>query len=101
MSAQIVVWESQAGSKYCVLGGLLSVPDEYEISKGKSRADGFPDDARFTMDKRFPKQVALSDSLSNLERMVVVSPRLRAFIEATSPPSVEFLPVSIINHKGR
>lgn len=101
MSNGFVIWESESGSKFCVADALKNVPDEYEIKRGISRAKGFPKDARFEMDKRFPKQVALPDSLSNLEGMVVVSTRLKEFIEARSPRSVEYLPVALINHKKR
>ncbi|WP_437566357.1 imm11 family protein [Sorangium sp. So ce542] len=101
MNKGFVVWESDAGSKLCAANGLKNVSDEYEITRGVSRAKGFPEDARFEMDKRYPKQVALPDSLSNLEGMVVVSPRLKAFVEARSPRSVEYLPVALINHKDR
>jgi hypothetical protein len=66
-----------------------------------SRADGFPDDALFEMDKQFKKQVALSDHLANLDYMAVVSARLKEFIEAQKPKHIEYLKVSIVNHKDR
>jgi hypothetical protein len=102
MSARdFVIWESTAGTKYAVLGALQRVDKVYEIKRGAPRADGFPSDACFEMDKRFPRQVKLADSPSNLEGMVVVSAPLKALLESTKPPSVELLRVSIINHKGR
>jgi hypothetical protein len=101
MTTDFVVWESTAGTKYCALGGLQGVPDEYEIKRGISRSLNFPDDAHFKMDKSFSRQVALADSLSNLEGMVVVSPQLRGFLEAEALPSIEFLRVSILSHKER
>jgi hypothetical protein len=101
MSTGFVVWESEAGTKFCSLGALRGVTDEYEITRGVSRANGFPSDASFQMNKRFPKQVALADSAHNRARMVVVSEPLKELIEGRTPPSVELLPVRIINHKGR
>lgn len=101
MSADHVIWRSVAGTKYCALGPLAGVPKQFQINQGISRADGFPKDARFEMNKRFPKQVALPDSALNAGGLVVVSGRLKDFIEARSPRDIEYLPVSIINHKGR
>lgn len=97
----IVIWESNAEGKYCVLGVLQDVDKVYEIKRGVPRADGFPASAHFEMDKRYPRQVKLADSISNLEGMPVVSSRLKALLESRKPPAVELLRVSIINHKGR
>lgn len=101
MTTEFVVWESTAGTKYCVLGGLQGVSDQYELKRGVSRARSFPDDAHFKMDKGFPRQVALADSTSNLDGLLVVSSRLRTFLEVEALPNVEFLRVTIINHKAR
>jgi hypothetical protein len=89
------------GTKYCVCQGIGNVDDEWQIKEGMSRAAGFPADAQFEMNKQYKKQMALSDNISNLEDMAVVSPRLKEFIEAQNPKRVEFLPVTIINHKDK
>lgn len=89
------------GDRYCVLDGLQNVEDDYEISKGISRAKDFPADACFRMSNQHKKHVALSDGLHVLGRQLVVSPRLKAFIEARNPPKVEYLKVTILNHKGK
>ncbi|MCC6559524.1 MAG: hypothetical protein IT372_41940 [Polyangiaceae bacterium] len=95
------VWRSRAGTKYCTLGGLRGIERVPELKRGESRADGFPADAFFEMSKKFPKQVALADSLSNLDGLAVVSKALKGFLEGESLVGVEFLPVSIRDHKGR
>lgn len=48
-----------------------------------------------------PKDRKLEDQLGNLDGMVVVSSRFHEFLKAKDLGSVEYLPVSIINHKGR
>lgn len=101
MSARHLVWRTNPGKKYCGLQGLRNVPRQFEINRGISRAHGFPADAHFTMNKAYPKQVAVSDSLENMDDMVVVSAALRDFVETQAPRSLEILPVRIINHKGR
>lgn len=100
-TGNVVIWKSNADSKYCVLGGLKGVDDVFEIKRGLPRAEGFPEGAHFEMSKRFPRQVKLPDSALNADRMVVASAPLKALIESKQPPSVELLRVSIINHKGR
>lgn len=101
MSKGHVIWQSHPGTKFCVCDGLDGVPEQYQISQGISRAAGFPKDARFAMDRSFPKQVALPDCLSNADDMVVVSAKLEELLAGRGVRSVEYLPVGIVNHKGR
>ncbi len=101
MSGDPVVWKWDVGERFCVLTGLKNVDDVYEISKGIPRARGFPKKACFHMDPKFPKYVALADNIDNLDRMLVVSRPLKEFIEERKPPDVEYLPISILNHKGK
>jgi hypothetical protein len=96
-----MVWGWDVGESFCVLLGIKNVPDAWEITKGISRLAGFPKDARFHMDSKYSKFVALPDNVDNLDRMLVVSPRLREFLAARKLPRVEFLPVAIVNHKGK
>jgi hypothetical protein len=52
------------------------------------------------MDDDFPDDVALTDSLyGTIER--VISPRAKAVLDAAKVGDVEYLPVKIVNHKGR
>lgn len=101
MSADHLVWRATTGGKYCVLKGLSGVRKQYEVKRGVSRANGWPDDAHFKMDEDYPKQVALADNLSNMDDIVVVSNTLKELVEGRAPPSLEILPVRVINHKGR
>ncbi len=95
---EYIIWESYAGTKYCPLGVLHGVKDEYEIKRGIPRAHNFPKEAYFAMDKRFPKQVKFSDSLTNGDNFIVVSEKLKTFLATKSLPLLEFLPVSIYDH---
>jgi hypothetical protein len=45
--------------------------------------------------------VTLTDYIQNLEGVLLASPRLGAFLREQALPDVEFLPVSILDHKGR
>jgi hypothetical protein len=104
MTANYVFWRPLAGDKFCSVGALLGVPDAFEVTRGVSREGGFPADAHFEMNPRFPDQVALPDGLVNLDRLVVVSPTLRDFLAdqvLAQLAQVELLPVTILNHKRR
>jgi hypothetical protein len=53
------------------------------------------------MNPNFPDDLALEDAAYNLDNQLVVNGRLRAFLEAQEAPDLEFLPVALVNHKGR
>jgi hypothetical protein len=101
MSKMPLVWEWDVGESFCVLTALQNVDDRYELAQGVPRAKGFPADACFHMDPKFKKYVALADTLKNPNEIVVVSKALKEFIEQRKPRDVEYLRVSIINHKKK
>lgn len=84
----------------CVLGDTDNFDSAYEIDEGVSRLANWPDDACAIMSKSFPKDKGLADSLVGLTH-VVVSARVRAFLDSAEIKNVEFLPIKIINHKKR
>jgi hypothetical protein len=96
-----VIWRHNPGSKYCVTLVLEGVERPWEISKGIPRAHDFPSGAQFTMDKQFKKQVALSDNIANSEGMAVISLPLRTFLEEQKLAQVEYLDVTLVDHKGK
>jgi hypothetical protein len=91
----------QRGQKSCVLTALQGVEDDYELLEGISRINGFPEDAYFNMDDDFPRNLQLEDFLLNENSLLVISDRLKAFLEAKKLKNNEFLPVHVVNHKGR
>jgi hypothetical protein len=74
---------------------------DWELKEGVPRAAGFPAGVAFRMSDRHKKSVGLTDSPMNMSDLVVVSSPLKGFLEAKILKNVEYLPVSIINHKGR
>jgi hypothetical protein len=101
MKIEPFVWEWDVGDRFAVLTRLKNVADIWQLAKGIPRAKGFPKDALFEMDPKFSKFVALADNIDNVDRALVVSKRLKEFIEARKPADVEYLRVSIIDHKGK
>lgn len=96
-----VLAKNTPGPGACRLGALQGVEDSFQLLRGISRAEGFPSDAYFAMDPNFVEDVMLEDFLWNSNGVLVVSKRARDLLAARVEKELEFLPVKIINHKGR
>jgi hypothetical protein len=96
-----VVWRFKRVPDSCVLDELRGVPKMFQIRKGIPRAEGFPSDAKFTLDPDYPNDTLLADVFNNVYRMVVISPALKTFLQGRALLNVEFLPVTIIDHKSK
>lgn len=96
-----VIWSARPYPNFCKLKCLNGVDNEWQIKRGIPVAPRFPKDAYFEMDERYPKDIALADTLKNLDHMAVISRRVRDFLAQKIRKDVEFLKVSIKNHKGR
>src|SRR5262245_60585043 len=95
-----VVLEPVSGKKFCSLQSLENAPDPLLIRKGVSMKP-WPTHVRFGMDPNFPKQIQLPDCVRNLQKALVASKRLKTLIEKAKPARVEYLPVELMDHKGR
>lgn len=98
-----VAWSATPQGGFATLLAIENVPDEYELTEGVSRAEGFPPDAAFRMNPSFPRDVALADAVHSLggDGVPVVSARIREVIDGFAPPETEYLPVTLFDHKGR
>ena len=95
------IWEWNIGQKFCVLHSLQNVEKAWQLSKGISCAQDFPSNASFFMHPDHPRYKLLADNLSNVNRALVVSGKLKEFIETWHLPGVEYLPISVYDHKKR
>lgn len=100
MSAAYFLWEREYEEGYCVLGALEKVQKGFQIMRGISRLQGFPEDAYFAMQPDFPKDIQVPDNVYGAVH-VVISKKARAVLEPLTTNRVEFLPVKIKDHKGR
>jgi hypothetical protein len=69
--------------------------------RGESLGEDFPKDATFRMRSEFPKNTVLTDSLSNLDSLIVGSERLRDFFVAQDVSHLENYAVEIRDHKNK
>jgi len=88
-------------SKLAVLGPIRNVAEDFQLGFGIPRLAGFPSNAEIHMNPRYPKQVALGDSYSNLADLWVASSRLAELVHSYTPRDLELLPVTLIDHKGK
>jgi len=96
-----LIGESDAGPGACQLKSLMDFERDFELYDGISRVSDSSADAYFEMDDDFPDDIRTEDFIANLNSVLVVSERTRQTLEATGLKNNEFLPVKIINHKGR
>jgi hypothetical protein len=87
----------------CCVGSIQNVPEREDLRFGISYLKRWPDDAQFTMDPDFPKDIALADAIDNTSMLLVVSEKLKEALEGIPGAlhSNEVLPLKIINHKKR
>lgn len=98
-----VAWGTSPLGGFATVLTPENVPDAYELSEGVSRTDGFPSDAAYRMDPSFPRDVILPDAVKSRggDGVPIVSPALRDLIASFDPPDIEYLPITIYDHKGR
>lgn len=95
-----LIWTTRYAAGQCVILVPQLLTDDFELTEGVSLAARWPADVVCPMDPQWPKDLQLADSLHGT-RVRVISDRLRRALNEAGVGGVEFLPVAIINHKGR
>lgn len=98
--ADFQLWRSRYVEGYCVVAQPAGITKSFQLSRGISRAAGWPAGLLCRMSDDYPKDIEPPDSLFGAG-LVVVSPRVRALLDAAGPAQLELLPVGIADHKGR
>lgn len=105
LSDKYLIWEHKSVPRTYwgdELRGFEPTVKEYEIGKGKPLLSRWPKSgAIFTVKNGDPKNPLLSDNLSNIYRQLIVSERVKNFLEQLNVPEVEYLPVNIKEQKGK
>jgi len=94
-----MIWRSTRGEDFCVIKDP-EIAKSSDLTRGITRLKSMEGPARCAMDPAFPKDVRLSDNLYGAT-MPVISLRLKTFLESAVKNNVEYLPIELINHKGR
>ena len=96
---KFLIWRNRYEEGYCVVTNP-NVEDDYELSEGVSRVEGWPDDVKAPMSAEYPKDIELADNLFGTE-LIIVSEKLRKMLTAERVTNVEYLPLTIVNHKKK
>ena len=99
--SDFLIWAHKRVPNACVVKQFRGLENAWQLKECIPRAEGFPDDVTFGMDPDRPYDTLLTDSLKNIERLIVASRRLAEFFQARPLNHVEYLPVSILDHRGR
>lgn len=101
MSDNYVIWNYKTEPHAAVLKKLAGLEKAFRLQNGTHLQDVFPGDVGYHMHPDFPNDIALMDNMLNLDKVIVASPRLAAAVKQRKPAKVEYLPLAIIDHKGR
>jgi hypothetical protein len=101
MKNDYVIWTYKSEPDAAVLKKLTGLEKVFRLQNGTHLQDGFPSDVAYHMHPDFPNDIALVDNMLNLDRVIVASPRLSKVMKKRKLPHVEYLPLTIIDHKGR
>lgn len=100
--SQFLVWMHSNRVKHaCVLGKLSGLEKQFRLRKGVSLERQFPSDVQFSLHPDFPNDLVLTDSLINSDMLIVASPRLQDYLRKNAFIDIEYLPVTIRDHKGK
>jgi len=82
-------------------GYIQNYDKSFKLSAGIELSSSFPPDAAYRMHDDFPDNIALSDVLYNPDSQIVISEKVRSFLDTAGVQHIEYLPVKVLNHKGR
>ena len=101
--SEYVIWDYAEIERACCLSDLNGYDHVYKLYDGESVLKEFPDDVTYEMDPDEPTGTLITDNIFNNLDLIVVSENIKTTVSDLSLPSgeIEFLPVHIMNHKGR
>jgi hypothetical protein len=102
VKSDFVIWGSSTTVPYRVLLDTMEGFDEvFKLGKGVQQNGSFAAGVYYTMNKDRPHNTVFTDSLKNLDNLIVASRRLREFFQARPSKGVEYLPIGVMDHKGK
>jgi formylmethanofuran dehydrogenase subunit B len=101
MSSEFMIWRYASVPGAAVFTNLRGFEDIFRFDTGQPLKAEFPADAAFHMNPDFPNDLLLPDNVANSLQVLLVSARLQEALQAAALVEVEYLPLSVIDHKGR
>jgi hypothetical protein len=96
-----VSWSPAAVPNGAVLMNLQGVDRAFALRDGVSFAGSFPPDAHFRFDPDFKRDTLPVDFFINVNRLMVASPRAVEYIRSQVAEGIEYLPITILDHKAK
>jgi hypothetical protein len=101
MTQNLVVWRHKSVPNGIVLGQHTEIERSWELYEGVSRAADWPADFTYSLNPDFPNDTVLVDLPKNTDTFLVISGKLKKFFEERQLQQIEYLPVTILDHKER
>lgn len=101
MNPGFVIWKTRAVKDGAVVTDLKGVARAHAMANGESFEKIFPPTAEYHFNPDFKRNTLLVDCLINVGTRIVASERLKDFIQARQPEKVEYLPVRVLDLKGK
>lgn len=95
-----LIWDNDYEEGFCVIKKPKGIEKQHRLYQGISLDHDWPTEVVCHMNPKYPKDIQLSDSLYGAN-ILVLSKDLKELLTKENVKNVEFLPVSIINHKER
>jgi hypothetical protein len=96
-----VIWGSTHSDGECVIKYPQGFEEPELLVEGVALSDQWPTNVVCQMNPEYPKDIRLTDSLYGPVNRVISLPLKQRLAELATADAVEFLPVTILNHKGR
>ncbi len=84
-----------------VLDQLSRVQLKYQLVKGEPRAAGFPEGVTHTVSNDYPRDMGVLDVFRSPNLVCLISERVHRFLVQRGLKNVEFLPVTLLNHRQK
>src|SRR5689334_606182 len=101
MKPDLLVWTHAEYPGACYLKEMLGFDYDNKLVNGTSLEAAWPENVRFLMDPDSPTDNVTLDSIAGLRRIIIASERLTDFLRKRHVACVEYLPVTVMNHKRR
>ncbi|NQY36017.1 MAG: hypothetical protein HRT37_13805 [Alteromonadaceae bacterium] len=101
MTMNYLAWVHKIVPNACSLYHFEGFDKSYLLNEGIKVEDQYPDGVYFDMHPERPHDILLVDSLFNTDNELVISEPLMNFFIEKKFTNLEFLPVKIMDHKGK
>jgi hypothetical protein len=101
MAKQFLVWEPKRVPNASTLKDFEGFDLSHELRKGVPHAHDFPSTAQIHMDPETPTATVIPDNAKNTNNMIIISSKLKSFLEEQGLVDVEYLPITVMDHKNR